>query len=333
MITAGASLLLFTAQPGSAPKTTAAALSQQLASLAVDMETSGNGANSLQDIDSCTSVDVSETFPMDIVVQDVSNLVNWELYVQYDPSRLEIVSTDVRRFLSTKSGSNVINVSEPLPDRRGLYRLAAADIAIPAAPEQGEGVLATLLFTAKSAGVTPIGLPHVDFNGDGAYDLGPRLIGLNGQPIGDTDGDDLLDGSVDSGRVVVGFSCSTAPEVTPPPLGTPVSGGTPGAGATGTPGDGSGPQASSTPGAGPTGSASGDSSPTPGASGSPEDGTPGSDRTPSRTPDTNAAGEDRSPGGGGGGLDGWLVAVIAGIGALGLGTTFMVLRQVRRPGT
>ena len=202
---AGLALLLLSYQRGAAQEASVAAQKPTLVGL--DTDTEGNSAASLGVIDSCVSVDVGELFPVDIYVGNVSNLLGWEVYLRYDQSRLEIVHSDVRLFLSSRTGSNVIDVSDPLPNRSGLYRLAAADIASPAALESGSGVLARLVLQAKEAGGSPVSLPYLDFNTDGTYDLGPRLIGPSGLEMGDADGDGFFDGPIDTARVVVGSSC------------------------------------------------------------------------------------------------------------------------------
>jgi len=186
-------------------------------SLGVDAKTSGNTATSLGSIDSCVSVDVDESFPVDVFVSDVSTLLAWEVYFVYDRNAVEIVGRDVQLFLGAAEGSRVIDVSEGLPDKDGLYRIAAADIGGRAA-ESGSGVLVRLTLTAKSPGVTVVSLPQIDVNHDGSIELGARLTNTGGTQIGDVNGDDFFDGAVFAAQIAVEESCA---DVTPLPSPTP----------------------------------------------------------------------------------------------------------------
>lgn len=297
--------------------------SQTPTALALDVQINGNSAASVGLIDSCTSVAMDATFPVDVIVRRVTNLVAWEVYLQYDRNRLEVVGVDVGNnsedplFLSVASNSNVINVSDPVPNHNGLYRLAAADIGIPAAPEQGSGVLARLTLKAKAAGAAALGLPHLDYNKDGTYDLGPRLITLQGKEIGDGDGDGFLDSLGNSGHVAIGSSCADVPQSTPGP------GGADGTQPTGAPGE--------TPiEASPTGS--GGSNQTPGA-----DETPDAEATPRDGEDTSVAelrdqpdrpsGGDRGQTGEGGLVKLWMLGPAAVLGLLGLLFAFFTVRR------
>src|SRR3972149_5128514 len=171
----GFGILLLSYQRGGAQEASVAA--QGATTMGLDVDTDGNPPPPLGAIYSCVSVDVGDLFPVDVYVANVSNLLGWEVYLQYDHSRLEIVNSDVRLFLTNTTGSNVIDVSDPLPSRSGLHRFAAADIASPAALESGSGVLARLVLQAKEAGSSPVSLPYLDFNTDGTYDRGARRIG------------------------------------------------------------------------------------------------------------------------------------------------------------
>jgi hypothetical protein len=290
------------------------------------VEVNGNAAVSVGPLNSCTGVAVGDSFPVDVLVQKVTNLVAWEVYLQYDRKRLEVVSGDIGNssqdplFLSTASNSNVINVSDPVPNRNGLYRLAAADIAIPAAPEQGSGLLARVTLKAKGDGFAALGLPHLDYNGDGTYDLGPRLIALQGKEIGDGNGDGFLDSLGNSGHVAIGASCEDLPADA-----TPLPGTTGGAGAqpAGDPGTGPG----ETPGAdGPAGSDG--SGETPGAEASPRE----DDTSVTSIKDENDGSSGDNPGQNGSSESGgffklWMLGPAGVLGLLGLLFAFATIRR------
>ncbi|MDO8616213.1 MAG: cohesin domain-containing protein [Dehalococcoidia bacterium] len=305
------------------------AAAQSSPSVGLDLDPEGDSAAFVAAIDSCVSVEKGEAFDVDVYVKDVSNLLAWEVYFRYDQSRLEILRADVRMFLRNQAGSNVVSVSDPLPNKTGLYRIAAADIASPSALESGSGILTRVTLEAKESGTTPISLPHLDFNGDDVYDLGPRLIGPGGTDIDDADGDGLLDGQIDSARVVVGSSCAAAPEVSPTPwpvLGTTNPGGTPGP-------DGQNAQSTATPSADATSSpGAGGSSPSGDTNGGQGDG--GTPADPEGTPaGGSSAGTDGSHGGSGGGGSSVLTLIAGAVGvagALGLLLVLAALRQTRR---
>ena len=318
--------ILFLLPRASAEEGGSQAAAQSSPSVGLDLDPDGDSATFVAAIDPCVSVEKGEAFDVNVYVKDVSNLLAWEVYFRYDQSRLEILRTDVRMFLRNQTGSNVVSVSDPLPNKTGLYRIAAADIASPSALESGSGVLTRITLEAKGSGTTPISLPHIDFNRDDTYDLGPRLIGPGGADIADADGDGLLDGQIDSGRVAVGSSCAEAPEVSPTPwpvLGTPNPAGTPGPdgqNATTTPSA----DATFPPGAGAT--AGPDSTPATG-------GTPDGGQTEDTPAGGSSAGTDGSQGGSGGGGSS-VLTLIAGavgvVGALGLLLVLAALRQTRR---
>lgn len=352
---AGLAVLLLLVQRSTAEERAPQTAAQTTATIGLDLKPDRNSAASLGAIDSCVSVDKGEAFGVDVYVKDVSDLLAWEVYFLYDRSRLEILTADVRLFLGDQSGSRVINVSDPLPSRSGLYRLAAADIATPSALETGSGVLARITLEAKENGVTPVSLPHLDFNDDLVYDLGPRLIGRGGTDIGDVDGDGLLDGLIDSARVAVGTSCAAAPEVSPTPFVLPETEGPSPDGGTSEPDGGTsepgaetpGPDGqSSEPGNDPSTSSASSSEPGGNSNGSSSDGESGEGTDSGQedgsdpatdTEDTPAGGSSDSgdgprgkSGGGGSSLFRWIAASVGVVGILGLLLVLAALRQTRR---
>ncbi len=279
---------------------------QTVTAVGLDARVRGNSAESLGIIDPCTAVSVGDIFPMDVFVDNVNDLLAWEVYVQYDRSYLEILDRDVALFLESATNSNVVNVSDPLPSHSGLYRLAAADIATPAALESGSGVLARLTFQAKTRGSTPVSLAYLDYDDDGVYDVGPRLIGPMGNEMGDTDGDGFFDGTVNSSRVVVGSSCAASVSVAEP---TPAAS----TGATTAPS----PDVELSPN-------STQAEPTPASDDRVEvPATPGADRTPANVGLNQGSGGDSS-------LLPWIMAVVGALGVVGLLFTLVALRQTRR---
>ena len=188
-------------------------------SAATPASLAANATTSIAILDDCVEVNSGSTFTLDIHVEEVPPLIAWEMFFVFDRSLLEVAAKDVRIFLSVASGSNVIDVSDPTPNTSGLHRIAAADIAIPAATETGSGILATLTLNAKAPGLTAVGLPSIDINGDGLPDMAPRLVGLNASAIGDANGDDYLDEPIEPSVIAIDRSCDNLPAVLPePPL-------------------------------------------------------------------------------------------------------------------
>lgn len=198
---------------------------QDTPSIGVDADPTGNTATSLGPIDSCRSVSSGDTFQVDVLVVDVTDLLAWETYFAYDLSVIEVTDRDVMMFQEANAGSKVWDVSEALPDIDGWYRIAAVDLAEPAAPDSGSGVLARLTLKAVKPGVSPASVSPIDVNGDGTMDLGPFLRDVEGEPINDLDGDGFFDGPISNAQIVVDGACpegtpvatSTAPGATPSP--------------------------------------------------------------------------------------------------------------------
>lgn len=192
-------------------------MAQTRTSIGVDADPTSNTATSLGPIDSCVSVSTGDTFDVDIFVTDVTDLLGWELYFVYDSSIINIVDHDVKMFQAANEGSNVLDLSEPLPDLDALYLLSAADLADPPAPDSGSGVLARLTLKAVGPGISPANIPPIDFDDDGTMDLGPILNDLHAHPIGDLNNDSLFDGQISAAQIAVDTACqpgNTAPTPT-----------------------------------------------------------------------------------------------------------------------
>jgi len=187
---------------------------QELTTLGVDADPTGNTATSLGSIEHCTSVKSGETFEVDVFVTNATDLLAWEAYFVYDPSILRVEGRDVRLFQMANAGSNVFDASEAPPGEPGRYRIAAADIADPPAPDSGSGALARLTLAAVSTGVSLASLRPIDVTGDGRPDFGPALTDAAGERIADANGDGLFDGPVMDAWIAVDTAC---PQQPPPP--------------------------------------------------------------------------------------------------------------------
>jgi hypothetical protein len=193
--------------------------------MGVDADPTGNTATSLGPIESCVSVSTGDTFQVDLFITDVTDLVAWEAYFEYDMTVVNIIDRDVMMFQAADPRSRVFDLSEGLPDIDGRFRMTVADIAEPRAPESGSGVLARLTLKAVGAGVSPANLFLLDIDSDGKRDAGPFLTSAAGKPIGDVDGNGVFDGPISQAQIAVDTACSattaspspTAPVASPSP--------------------------------------------------------------------------------------------------------------------
>jgi hypothetical protein len=144
---------------------------------------------------------------VDVFVTDVVDLLAWEAYFVYDGDVVSIVDHDVKMFLAANAGSNVLDVSENLPDLDGQYRLSGADIGDPPAPDSGSGVLASVTLEAIGPGLSPARLATADVTGDGTPDLGSFLRDVRDDPILDENGDGIFDGQVFDAQIAVDTDC------------------------------------------------------------------------------------------------------------------------------
>jgi hypothetical protein len=167
-------------------------------------------------IDDCIEVSAGEQFDVDIKARGVSNLIAWEVYFAYNRRKVEVVNKDVDMLLASGREAVVFDVSDPVPNSTGFYRLGAADVGRGDGLKQGD-VLVRLTLRAKEEGVTPALIFRGDYSGDGVADFGPTLTSAGQPPVylGDTNGDQVFDGKISSGQIAIGTSC-VQPE--PPPL-------------------------------------------------------------------------------------------------------------------
>lgn len=176
-------------------------------SLAIDTGTTGNSGSSLGDLEDCISVDAGDTFGIDVLILDVTDLLAWELSLDYDAAVVTVVDHDVKMFQSVNQGSSPVDISARLPDDSGSHSLSAFESSDPLTPDSGSGVLARVTLEATAEGETELRLGERDVNGDGTIDRGTLLKDVNAEPIGDTTGDGFFDGEVSTAIAVVGDDC------------------------------------------------------------------------------------------------------------------------------
>lgn len=171
-------------------------------SLAIDAGTQGNTATSVATIENCIAVKTGDEFQVDVVVQNISNLLAWEIHLSYDPAVVEVTDQNVKLFQQANAGSSVIDVSGHVPDDSGVHTLSAFDSSDPATPDSGSGILSRVTFKALGPGTSPVRFGANDPNGDGTL-----LRDTNGNLIGNFNGDGFFDGPRQDAQVAVDGSC------------------------------------------------------------------------------------------------------------------------------
>jgi hypothetical protein len=151
--------------------------------LGIDADSSGNTATSLTSINACTSVSSGSSTTIDLFITNVTDLLGWTTNILYNPSLISITNINVKMFQSADGRSNVFNASEPTPDTDGSFYASAVDLNAPPYQDSGSGVLARITVSALAPGISPLSISL------------PSLTDVNGQPIGDINGDGIFDGS------------------------------------------------------------------------------------------------------------------------------------------
>ena len=99
--------------------------------MAIDAGVDGNGPTSMDRIEDCISVSAGDTFQVDMVIQDVTELLAWEASLDFDPAVVWVVEHDVKLFQEANDGSSVIDISSQLPDNTGFHTLSAFESSDP----------------------------------------------------------------------------------------------------------------------------------------------------------------------------------------------------------
>ena len=179
--------------------------------LKLDADPTGNTTTSVVSIESCASLATGGTVMVDIIVENVTDLLAWDMRISYDPDVLEVTAADTEMFQAANEGSEVVNLSEETPDSDGLYSLQSVDTADPPVPDSGSGVLGRLTLKAKGPGISPLEIAKIDLDGDQAFDQGPFLRDVDGEIIGDEDDDTFFDGPIGGAEIHVGEGCGGGP--------------------------------------------------------------------------------------------------------------------------
>jgi len=164
--------------------------------LGIDADPTGNSATSLGPTEACTSISSGSSTTIDLFITNVSNLLGWNSRIIYNPSLISITNINVRLFQTADGHSNVYNASDPIPDSDGSFYASAVDLSAPPYQDSGSGVLARITVSALAPGISPLTVAS------------PTLTDVNGQPIGDTDGNGIFEGSVFNAEIAIDRPCS-----------------------------------------------------------------------------------------------------------------------------
>jgi hypothetical protein len=197
------------------------------AELTIDAIPTGNEADSIDSVDQCAAAEVGDVFDVDVVVQDIDDLLAFEVPLSYNQDVLKVTDRNVRLFLEA-SGGQAFDGSSQTPNDDGAYVSAAVDTSDPLSPESGTGVLVRITMEAVAAGNSALTLEGIDLNADDRPDRGILLRNAQSEIIGDEDSDSFFDGPITDAEIRVGGECSDedarvvkmeAPSTTPVPTG------------------------------------------------------------------------------------------------------------------
>ncbi len=139
-----------------------------LATVAIDMDTAGNAANSLtlppQD---CNTVTVGGTLDIDITADSIpgfdgisGGIAGVQFDLVYDPTKVKVTGVNNSQLLSVNTGALILDFSDAVPDTDGVFTAAAADFTgTPTA--LGPGVLSRITVEGVGAGIGALSLTNI----------------------------------------------------------------------------------------------------------------------------------------------------------------------------
>ncbi len=283
---------------------TSHSLRLQAVTVAIDVDPTAapaNTATSLGTIERCISIANSpgNQFTIDVIVDEIPSGLDFAGFgyrLHFDDTRFQITAQDYLFLLTSAPGSELLDVSESVPDTTSPHNVAPIDLGT---PETGPvaGVLGRYTMEVRDA--APSGLANLSLSSPGLFQP-PPAPGAFAEEI-------IVDQTLD-GFIALGEPC---PSELPPPAVAP---------------SGSEPSSDQTPQAGETL----DDQPAPGTEDTPgaaeNEGTPSGAATPSVSPTADGDEPSTDPealtgsesGDDGGGVSVWviIVSVVGGIAAV-----------------
>ena len=147
-------------------------------------------------VTSIDSINAGETFTLDFIVTDVSDLAGWQLGVTFNPAVLRAVSVNEGNFLR-KGGGNTFFQSGEIDNTTGEIDGVTATF-IGSVGISGGGKLLSITFEAKTSGMGLLALNNVQFIASSAeviaYDItiNPIIVG-DGMLAWDVNSDGVVD--------------------------------------------------------------------------------------------------------------------------------------------
>jgi hypothetical protein len=142
--------------------------------VAIDADSTGNGASSVASVEGSASAFVGDTITVDVVIDEVNafdsqggcdrgespgcGLQGFEFELVYDPQILRVVSYDSNQLLCANGCPGRQSQTEPVPDQDGTFSIDEKEGA--SEPETGEGVLMRIVLLCVAAGTSDLELDH-----------------------------------------------------------------------------------------------------------------------------------------------------------------------------
>lgn len=157
-----------------------------------------NTSTTVGSIDTCRSVTGEAVFPVDVVIQGVTNISGFQANLLYDSAVLKVTSVNYNFLLGT-TGAAVLDFGAATPDSDGDFLLAAAMFSLTGPTgASGDGVLARVTLQAVGPGSSPLNLTAV------------KLSDAASLPIPPVDASNFYAGPVNDASIFVDTSCSDA---------------------------------------------------------------------------------------------------------------------------
>ncbi len=142
-----------------------------LSVVAVDADPRGNGPRAVASTEECVSATTGQPVEIDIVLPSPGvpadrGIAAYQFSLFYDPSVVWVAADASGLLLAQAPGSNPLPISDPKPDRNGVYISWAVDfgpkgIEPAGASEAGPGVIARLTLLPKKNGASALNLTNV----------------------------------------------------------------------------------------------------------------------------------------------------------------------------
>lgn len=139
--------------------------------LAVDAEPAGNSARSVGTVEQCVSASVGQPVDVDIVIPGEGvparrGMAAYQFSILYNATLVWISGDNGNLLLAQAAGSNVIPITDPRPDKNGIYQSWGVDfgpvgIEPLGSSETGAGTIARITLLPQAEGVSDITLSGV----------------------------------------------------------------------------------------------------------------------------------------------------------------------------